>query len=74
MKCWHGGAASDFLRARETRGTSAGVFLGRCETGGTFVGGKWLFFRVKLRDGGVVGFKRGVNGGVGGVAGFTRVQ
>ena len=31
-------------------------------------------FRVKLRDGGVVGFKRGVNGGVGGVAGFTRAQ
>ena len=53
-----GVASSDFLRARETRGTSVGVFwgccetggtsvgvfLGRCETGGTFVGGKWLFF------------------------------
>ena len=34
-----GGAASDFFRAREIRGTSAGVFLGRCETGGTSVSG-----------------------------------
>ena len=39
-----GVAARDVLRARETGGTTVGVFLGCCETVGTFVGGNWLFF------------------------------
>ena len=36
-------AGSYFVRARETSGTTVGVFLGRCETVGIFVGGNWLF-------------------------------